>query len=234
MSASTESQPTLADPAETFAGIVAARRSVRGFLPDPVPDGLIDRIFTIAGQAPSNCNVQPWVTHLVSGAALARVRAVLEEEAAAKRFDPDVPITTRYDGAYKARRIGSAMALFQATGVSRDDEAARNASTMRNFALFDAPHAAFIFMPRAFGMREAADVGMYAQTLMLALTAHGIASCPQAAVSLFAGALRRELGVSDDLICLFGISFGRADEAHPSRNAITDRAPLAETLVRHD
>ncbi|MBA2933768.1 nitroreductase [Sphingomonas sp. CGMCC 1.13654] len=234
MTASADPPPLFLEPAAAFAKIVAERRSVRGFRPDPVPDALIERIFTIAGQAPSNCNAQPWITHLVSGASLARIRAMLRAEAEAKRFDPDVPVTTAYAGAYKARRIGAAVALFEATGVGRDDEAARQASTMRNFDLFDAPHAAFIFMPRVFGMREAADIGMYAQTLMLALTAHGLASCPQAAIGLFAGALKRELGIADDLICLFGISFGRADEAHPSCNAITRRAPLAELLVRHD
>ena len=45
----------------------------------------------------------------------------------------------------------------------------RAAATLRNFALFDAPHVAFLFLPAWAGMREAADVGMYAQTLMLAL-----------------------------------------------------------------
>lgn len=228
-----DSDTRASQDAETFTEIVARRRSVRGFRPDAVPAALIERIFTVAGQAPSNCNAQPWVTHLVSGDSLIRVRAMLGIEGETRRFDPDVPITTAYSGPYKTRRIGAAVALFDATGVGRDDEAARHASFMRNFALFDAPHVAFIFMPRTFGMREAADVGMYAQTLMLALTAHGLASCPQAAVSMFAGALKRELGITDDLICLFGISFGWADEAHPSCAAITDRAALSEVLIRH-
>jgi hypothetical protein len=40
-------------------------------------------------------------------------------------------------------------------------------------------------MPEPFNTREAADIGMYAQTLMLALTARGIASCAQGALGLF-------------------------------------------------
>lgn len=220
--------------ADIYDGIVADRRSVRAFLPTPLPADLIARLFTVAGRAPSNCNVQPWITHVVSGETLGRIRAVLLDQAKAGAIDPDVPLTSNYIDQYKARRIGSAVALFEATGVGRNDKQAREASFLRNFELFDAPHAAFFFMPRYFGLREAADVGMYAQTLMLALTAHGLGSCAQGAISHHAGAIKSELGVSDDLICLFGLSFGYPDDDHPSTAAITDRAPLSETVILHD
>ena len=54
--------------ADVFADIVRARRSVRAFLDQPVPQPLIEQIFTQAQQAPSNCNTQPWRTWVVSGA----------------------------------------------------------------------------------------------------------------------------------------------------------------------
>lgn len=220
--------------ADIYDGIVAERRSVRAFLPTALPGDLIARLFTVAGRAPSNCNVQPWITHVVSGETLGRIRAVLLDQAKAGAIDPDVPLTSDYIDQYKARRIGSAVTLFEATGVGRNDKQAREASFLRNFELFDAPHAAFFFMPRYFGLREASDVGMYAQTLMLALTAHGLGSCAQGAISHYAGAIKRELDVSDDLICLFGLSFGYPDDDHPSTAAITDRAPLSETVILHD
>ena len=37
------------------------RRSVRGFLPEEVPQAALAGIFEIAQRAPSNCNVQPWI-----------------------------------------------------------------------------------------------------------------------------------------------------------------------------
>lgn len=220
--------------ADIYNGIVAERRSVRAFLPTALPADLIARLFTVAGRTPSNCNAQPWITHVVSGETLERIRAVLLDQAKAGALDPDVPLTSNYVDQYQARRIGSAIALFEATGVGRNDKQAREISFLRNFELFDAPHAAFFFMPRYFGLREAADVGMYAQTLMLALTAHGLGSCAQGAISHYASAIKRELGVSDDLICLFGLSFGYPDTDHASTAAITDRAPLSETVIMHD
>ena len=49
---------------------IRRRRSVRGFLPDELPEPLLREIFELAQRAPSNCNVQPWIPHVVSGATL--------------------------------------------------------------------------------------------------------------------------------------------------------------------
>src|SRR3546814_13673540 len=71
-------------------------------------------------------------------------------------------------------------------------------------------------MPDWCGVREAADVGMFAQSLMLALTAHGLASCPQSSLSHYAAVVKRELNIPDDMRLLFGLSFGYEDPDHPS------------------
>ena len=53
---------------DEFPRMVGSRRSVRAFLPDPVDQALIRKLFTLAALAPSNCNTQPWLPHVVSGA----------------------------------------------------------------------------------------------------------------------------------------------------------------------
>ena len=45
-------------------------RSVRGFLPDEVAQETLEEVLRIAQRAPSNCNVQPSIAHVVSGDAL--------------------------------------------------------------------------------------------------------------------------------------------------------------------
>ena len=220
--------------AEIFSQIVASRRSIRAFLPQAVPQALLEKIFTLANQTPSNCNVQPWIVHVLSGASVEKLRARLMQAATQEQPQPDVPVTTHYVDQYKARRIGAAVALFEATGVARDDMAARQASALRNFTLFDAPHAALFFMPKYFGLREAADCGAYLQTLMLALTAYGLGSCAQGALSKYMRAVREVIAVPEDLICLFGMSFGYPDYSHPSDSARTDRAPLEQIVTFHD
>ncbi len=217
-----------------FEDLMRTRRSVRGFKPDPIPQPLLDTIFATAQLAPSNCNVQPWVVHVVSGAAADSMRTELTAHVmTGAASTPDFPLTDKYPGAYRTRQIGAAVALFNATGVARDDHAARMKSMLRNFELFDAPHALFLFMPDWAGWREAADCGMYAQSLMLAMAAHGVGSCAQGALSHYAGFVREKLGVAPELKLLFGMSFGYEDEAHPANTARTDRSTVADAITFH-
>jgi len=113
--------------ADSFDQIVRERRSIRGFLPDAVPEAVLQRVFAAAQQAPSNCNVQPWVVHLVSGASAERIRTALHDHAASgAKPTPDFALTGGYPGEYRARQIDAAKALFAATGVARDDKVARS------------------------------------------------------------------------------------------------------------
>jgi nitroreductase len=205
-----------------FAQIVKSRRSVRGFLPTPLPTEQLEAIFALANAAPSNCNVQPWLTHVASGAALDRLRGAMSTAFANGLLTMDFPFTGLYQGVYKDRQNDSARQLYGAMEISREDKAARN------YEFFGAPHAAFVFMDEAFGLREAADVGMYGQTLMLALAAHGIASCAQAAVSFCADTVREQLSIPSNQKLLFGISFGYEDTTVPANSARTDRCALTE------
>jgi nitroreductase len=162
------------------ADAIRTRRSVRGFLPRPVPQDLLRAIFTLAQCAPSNCNTQPWSVQVVSGAACEALRQRLARAALDPALHtPDYPYDGSYSGAYRERQHDAAAQLHGAMAIARDDRTGRARSFLRNFSFFDAPHAAFIFLPEPFDLREAADCGMYAQTLMLAMTAHGVASCPQ-------------------------------------------------------
>lgn len=217
-----------------FDALMRERRSSRGFLPDPVPEAVLRRVFETAQLAPSNCNVQPWQVHVVSGDAAENMRDALYEAAKESQpLTPDFALTESYPFHYRDRQVGAAKALFAATGVAREDRAARVDSFLRNFRFFDAPHAAFIFMPEWAGMREAADVGMYAQSLMLALTANGIGSCAQGALSHHAEIVRRMLGVDEGMRLLFGIAFGYPDPGHPANMARTIRAPLEDAVHFH-
>jgi nitroreductase len=206
--------------AEIFEQIVLGRHSVRGFTGQPIPDALLKHLFSVSRWAPSNCNVQPWFAHVASGAAAERIRAGLYALADADvEPKPDVHMHVAYPGEWRERQI------YDVTDVARDDRAARRASVLRNYRFFDAPHVAFLFTPDWGDLTEAANVGMYAQTLMLAMAAHGIGSCAQGALGQYADFVHAELGVPQTLRLLFGIAFGYPDTSHPANAARTDRAP---------
>ena len=52
----------------TVEEAITGRRSIRAFLPKPVPRELIERVLLIAGRAPSGSNVQPWRVWVLQGA----------------------------------------------------------------------------------------------------------------------------------------------------------------------
>ena len=213
---------------------ILQRRSVRGFLPGELPQSTLDEVFGVAQYAPSNCNVQPWLPHVVSGAALVRLRAALVDAGEqGVPIAPDWPADSKFNGVYRARQVDAAVQLYSAMGVERTDLVGRRAAFLRNLEFFGAPHVAFIFMPHPFDTREAADIGMYAQTLMLALTARGIASCAQGALGLYPGVVRDALGLPDTQRLLFGVSFGFEDHADKANAARVGRAPTGEAVRFH-
>ena len=219
--------------ADTLETLLHARRSVRGFRPDAVPAPLIAHALAMAQQSPSNCNAQPWLVHMLRGDAIERMRGALLDAAGLGAASPDFPPTRDYPGIYRERRIDSAKALFAATGVTRGDDDARRRSLLRNFEFFDAPHAALILMPTWCGVREAADCGMFAQSLMLAFTSLGLASCAQASLSHYAGPVRETLGIDAEQRLLFGVAFGYEDVDHPANTTRTVRAPIEQAIVFH-
>jgi nitroreductase len=221
-------------PAMSIDEAIRCRRSVRGFLPDQVPEVTLREVFELAQWSPSNCNVQPWTPHVVSGEALHRLRAALV--AAGMRDEPikpDWPADGKFSGIYRERQVDAAQKLYGAMGVARSDVVGRRMAYIRNHAFFDAPHAVLIFMPEPFDTREAADIGMYAQTLMLALTARGIASCAQGALGLFPEIIRAQLGIAANYRLLFGVSFGYEDPGIQANAARVGRAPLDDAVRFH-
>jgi len=218
----------------TLDEVVRNRRSVRGFLHQEVPASTMQEAFTLAQHAPSGCNAQPWLPHVVSGKVLRGLAAALrlagsEGDAPA----PDWPVRGKYQGVYRERQYDAAASLYTAMGVARHDLEGRKAAALRNLEFFDAPHAVFIFLQDPFNIREAADAGMYAQTLMLALTSRGLASCAQGALSLYPQIVRSHLSLPEDHKLLFGISFGFEDTQVKANATRVGRTPVHEAVRFH-
>lgn len=221
------------DAARIFDRIARSRRSIRGFLPTPVDAELLQQIFTTAAFAPSNCNTQPWYSHVVSGEMRDRLSRIFMQTIAEGEYSLDFPYDAKYDGIFRRRQLDVGLLLYHALGITREDSEGKRRAFLRNLEFFGAPHVVFIFMPQWCGIREACDVGMYAQNLMLAMRAHGVASCPQTILGYDADSVRRELGIDAEMKLLFGISFGYADDSLPENQIVPDRATLEEHVTFH-
>ncbi|WP_211346964.1 nitroreductase [Saccharothrix australiensis] len=213
--------------------LIRGRRATRAFRPDPVPEQTLRAVFSLAGAAPSNSNTQPWHVEVVSGAARDRLAQALVTAHARKNLSLDFPYSEDlYRGTYQQRRQHSGERLYAALGIHREDHAARDAYNAESLRFYGAPHVALLFTAPNAEVRMAADVGIYTQTLLLTMTAYGIASCPQGLLSFYADTIRAELGIQDRKI-LLGISFGYADTSAPANTITMPRAELDETTRFH-
>ena len=58
-------------PQNDAEAAILSRRSVRGYLPDPVPRAVVEHLLDVAARAPSGTNMQPWQVIALAGAPLA-------------------------------------------------------------------------------------------------------------------------------------------------------------------
>lgn len=162
-----------------------SRHSVRAFKPVPVGKETLSKVFAAANMAPSWADTQPWEVFVAGGEPLNKLR-----EAFLARFDrgvpsqPDLPRPQDWPPALKQRMAEFADHRFAAMGLDRNDEQVRRASSRRNFEFFDAPVVVYLCMDRTLTPWSIFDMGLFAQSLMLAAQEFGVDSVP--AVNLVA------------------------------------------------
>ena len=214
---------------QSVAHLIRGRRATRAYIPDEVPADTMRTVFELAGHAPSNSNTQPWCVEVVSGAARDRLADALVAAHAAGRQSVDFPYREGlFQGALATRRAQFGAQLYETLGIARHDTDLLDGYNTESLRFYGAPHVAMLFAPAETEARIAADMGIYMQTLLLAMEAHGIASCPQALLSFYADTVRAELGVAQRKL-LVGIAFGYADESAAVNTLRVPRAELAET-----
>jgi nitroreductase len=218
---------------ESVDNLIRNRRATRAFRPDEVPADTMRAVFELAGHAPSNSNTQPWHVEVVSGAARDRLADALVAAHAAGAQSVDFPYREGlFQGRLATRRAEFGAQLYETLGIPRGETDLLEGYNTKSLRFYGAPHVAMLFAPAETEARIAADMGIYAQTLLLAMAAYGIASCPQALLSFYADTVRSELGVTDGRL-LLGVSFGYADEMAPVNTVRPPRAGLAETTRFH-
>lgn len=215
--------------------LLEKRYSTRAYLDTPLSQELLETIFGQAQRSPSNCNVQPWQTCVVSG----KKKDALKDDLMATVMsgtppNPDFNWLPKYEGIHRERQFGSANALYSTIGVTREDKRGRQLSMVRNWSFFDAPHVAFFTMDKYLDIMGAVDLGIYAQTLSLILSEHGLSCCMQGALGQFPDPVKKALNLPEQRGVLFGMSFGYADENAPVNNTRTDREDIVNAVAFFD
>lgn len=218
----------------TLTDLIRSRRSVRDFLPDAIPQAVLDEVLADANWSPSWSNTQPYRIAIASGAVKDQLKTELCERfeigmqaqrggiagklrlLATRRGlpDGDFKVNFEYPMDLQPARRATGHKLYELLGIGRGDHAARELQMRKNFEFFSAPTAIFLFVHA--GLREFSvlDAGIYLQTLMLSAQAHGLATCAQGALATWGGPVREAFAVPKDYKLICGLSIGYASD-HP-------------------
>ena len=232
------SLPTPADTAAVDAAITS-RRSIRAFLPKPVPRVDIEHILQVAARAPSGTNTQPWRVHVLTGASRQR----LVDRIVAAFDDPAERATHTEEYAYypvewvspfidRRRKVG--WDLYSLLGIGKADKQRMHEQHRRNYHFFDAPVGLVFTIDRVLRQGSWLDYGMFLQSVMVAARARGLDTCPQAAFTPFHRLIGQELQLPSSEMVVCGMSLGHADPAAVENTLVTERESVSGFACFHD
>ena len=209
---------------------IRGRRSVRAFLPTPVPKETILEILDVAARAPSGTNTQPWQTIVVTG----EKKEALSKELVETALDPvrDAEHTQEYSyypdkwvSPYIDRRRKVGYDLYGILGIAKGERARMEQQFARNYTFFDAPVGLFFTIDRIMGQGSWLDYGMFLQNVMIAARARGLDTCPQAAFCKYHRIIARHLEIPGQQMLVCGMALGYEDPEKIENTLRTERDP---------
>ena len=199
-----------------FQKCIEARRSRRKFLDKEVSRDLLAKILATANRCPSYMNTQPWEVFVVAGEKKnVLAQKLYEQGRAGVTPNPDIPYPQSWPQALSDRAMGNRMRRFDALGVDVNDNATIRESTLQNYLFFNAPAAFIIGMDKSLTRWSVFDLGIFTQSILLALEDEGLGGVPQAFAVGFPEIIRQELGLTDQTMIVLAISLGYPDPESP-------------------
>jgi len=207
-----------------------SRKSVRAYLNKEVSKEQIEKILNLAKHAPSGVNTQPWKVAVVQGQSKKTLQEKLFQAFHTKAaHDMDYQYyPLEWKAPYAKRRAACGLQLYASVGIKKEDKERRLAQWAENFRAFDAPVMLFFYMDDCMQTGSFLDFGMFLQSLMLAATEEGLATCAQGALAEYSTLTKQTLGIPSNTILVCGMALGYEDTSSPINQYRTPRLDLGE------
>lgn len=207
--------------------VIKTRKSVRGFLPKPVPQPVLEEMLALAGRSPSWANTQPWEVTVIGGEVMEQLKAALVQAmTSGTPSAPDLPYP-RFDEPYLSRARDSGRRTQELLGIGREDKEKRDQWTLKGYRFFDAPNGLIFCLDEKLAQWSLLDLGLFIQSLILVAWSLGLGTCPLAAVAGYPQVLRSTLGIPDNKKITYGMALGYPDWPSPVNKRETPREPLS-------
>jgi nitroreductase len=211
---------------------ILTRRSVRAFLPTPVPRETVEELLALASRSPSGTNIQPWKVRVIAGEKRLAVSRAIQEaidrdghEAFTREWNY-YPERWREPFIGRRRKIG--WDLYGLLGIRKGDFEATERQTRRNYDFFDAPVGLIFTLDEDLEIGSWLDLGIFIGTFMVAARGRGLHTCPQAALANAHVVLRAELGIPASEVVICGMALGHEDTSKVENTLVTERAKPSE------
>ena len=211
---------------------IKERKSIRAFTDKEVSRELLTEIIDAAKWSPSYKNSQPWEVVVVSKEKKKKLSekllALLDENVEAQPdFIPPVSWPER-----EQTQISRLFAMRkEATGIDVSDPKFIPMAKKANFNFYGAPHAIYLFQDNSLSSWSIFDMGLFAQSLMLAAHAKGLGTVPQAFATDYAPQIKEFLDIPESKRLVLGISIGWPNTDSPFNQFRPGRMEFAD-LVR--
>ena len=211
---------------------IKTRMSIRKFKTDPVPQDVLMQVIETAQWSPSYKNSQPWEVVVLSGAkkkALSEMMLGLLDSG--KENCPDIAAPESWPPAENARIADLFKKRKEVSGIDLSDPKVVFVAKKANFNFYAAPHAIYLLQDASLSQWSLFDLGIFAQSLMLAAHAHGLGTVPQAFATDYAQDVKKFLGIPESKRLVLGISIGYPDIDSPANAFRTDRSKTDEIVT---
>jgi nitroreductase len=209
--------------------LIKQRKSIRAFTKEVPPRQLILECLETASWAPNPTSQQPWQFIVLSGNSLIKVSEIIKESYSETAGKTAPQLTEKSEGSriLEQRKKEN---FSEMLGFLKEHNADMTSLGEGNFNFHRAP-LAIIFATYPYKDQNYIKSTISAmQTFMLAATALGLGTCWANAVSVCQDAIKKELGLQDELILVDGISIGYPDLEAPINNVPRHRLPIEQVV----
>jgi len=207
------------------------RRSTRDFLDKSVEKQTLERLLSLATQAPSAINIQPWELTVVSGEEKQRLSRLLVKRMKERNISCAPGAKSALPEYFVDRQRGLLNSMLP---YLPEDVPFQNFINEGSCNFYGAPTAIIFSIDQIFSSARLTDIGIIVGYLVLAAHGMGLGVCPIGLITAFDDDIKEELNLSEDKQVVIGVAVGYRDPDAPVNQARSERAPLSELVTWRD
>jgi nitroreductase len=211
---------------------ITERRSIRAFKPDAVPRGKVEEILSLACNAPSAINLQPWEFYVVMDEERERLSRRLVKAYREKQISCSPGNVKPLSETFSKRGVESFRLMnpyLEELGLPFDRFVNEGSC---NF--YGAPTAIILCLDNAFSKARLVDIGIVLGYLTLIAFGAGLGTCPIGLISAYEDEIKEHLDIPENKDVVIGMALGRPDWDSPVNRFKTPREQVGAFVKWYD